>query len=79
MAALQRSRILAADAASAATQGAGIDHVPHLLYSAGASWRASEALSLSAWASGQSSYFLERADTHGRYGQAFSLNLSAVS
>ena len=78
VAALQRSKILAADAASAATQGKEIDHVPHLLYSAGADWRATESLSLSAWASGQSSYFLERTNSTGRFGQAFSLNLSAV-
>lgn len=75
---LQRSEILKADAASAGTEGREIDHVPHQVYGFGARWDAAEAVTLSAWANGQGSYFLERTNATGRFGSQFALNASAL-
>jgi len=76
-AAYQESEILQADAASVATTGKEIDHVPHLLYNLGADYQASDALRVSAWVNGQSSYYLERSNTSGKFGNFAHLNLSA--
>lgn len=75
---LQRSEILKADAASVSTEGREIDHVPHHVYGFGAQWQATDAVTLSASANGQGSYFLERTNTAGRFGSAFTLNASAL-
>ncbi|MEN9315581.1 MAG: hypothetical protein RIS35_1974 [Pseudomonadota bacterium] len=75
---VQRSEILKADAASAATEGREIDHVPRHLYGFGARWDASDAVTLSAWANGQGAYFLERTNATGRFGSQFTLNASAL-
>ena len=77
-AALQRSKILQADAASLATTGREIDHVPHLLYNLGADYQASDALRLSAWLNGQGSYYLERSNTTGKFGGYALANVSAA-
>jgi len=77
-AALQRSKILQADAASAGTVGKEIDHVPHLLYNLGADYQASEAWRLSAWVNGQSSYYLERTNSTGKFGGYALANVSAA-
>jgi iron complex outermembrane receptor protein len=69
--------ILQADAASVATTGKEIDHVPHLLYNLGADYQASDALRVSAWVNGQSSYYLERSNASGKFGNFAHLNLSA--
>ena len=76
--ALQRSKILLADAVSASTQGKEIDHVPHLLFNLGVDYRVNEALRLSAWANGQTSYFLERTNSTGSFGAYHAINLSAA-
>ncbi len=76
--ALQRSKILQADAASVATTGMEIDHVPHLLYNFGADYRPGDAVKLSAWVNGQSSYFLERTNSTGKFGGYALANLSAA-
>lgn len=77
-ASVQRSKILQADAASLATEGHEIDHVPHLLYNLGVDYRASDALRLSASANGQSGYFLERSNSTGEFGGYVLLNVSAA-
>ena len=77
-AALQRSKILQADAASLATTGKEIDHVPHLLYNLGADYQASDALRLSAWMNGQGSYYLERSNATGKFGGYALANVSAA-
>lgn len=76
--ALQRSKILVADAASANTTGREIDHVPHLLYNFGADYRPVDAWRFSLWANGQSGYFLERTNSTGKYGAYFVAHLSAA-
>jgi iron complex outermembrane receptor protein len=76
--AIQRSKILQADASSAASMGKEIDHVPHLLYNAGADYQASDALRLSAWVNGQTSYYLERTNATGKFGGYAHANLSAA-
>ncbi len=76
-AALQRSRILVADATALNTQGREIDHVPHLLYNLGVDYKPTAALRLSGWVTGQSSYYLERTNSTGRFGAYTIANLSA--
>ncbi len=74
--AVQRSEILRADSASQATEGKEIDHVPHLLYNLGVDYKMNDAWSLSAWANGQSSYYLERTNSTGKFGDYTLLNAS---
>jgi iron complex outermembrane receptor protein len=76
--ALQRSRITKTDAASIATQGNEIDHVPHVLYNLGIDYRYSSPLRFSASLLGQGSYFLERTNTTGKFGSFVLANVSAV-
>jgi len=75
---VQKSKILKADAASLATEGQEIDHVPHMLYNFGVDYRATELLRLTASANGQSSYFLERTNSTGKFGGYLLLNVSAA-
>ena len=77
-AAYQESEILKADASSVATTGREIDHVPHLLYNLGADYQASDALKVSGWVNGQSSYYLERTNSSGKFGNFAHVNLSAA-
>ncbi|XLZ72752.1 TonB-dependent receptor [Massilia sp. SR12] len=77
-AALQRSRIMHADAASIATVGNEIDHVPRMLYNLGTDYRPSDMLRFSATVTGQSSYYLDRSNKTGKYGSYALLNLSAT-
>ncbi len=75
--ALQRSEILKADASASATEGKEIDHVPQVIYNFGADYRQTERLRFSAWANGQSSYYLERSNSKGRFGDYLLVNTSA--
>ncbi|MCS0630066.1 TonB-dependent receptor [Telluria mixta] len=77
-AAVQRARIVKADAGSIATQGHEIDHTPHLLYNVGADYHVSDALRLSASINGQGSYFLDRTNTTGKFGAYSLVNVSAA-
>ena len=77
-AAVQRARIVKADAASIATQGNEIDHTPHLLYNVGADYDVSDALRLSGSINGQSNYYLDRTNTTGKYGAYAVANVSAA-
>lgn len=77
-AAVQRAKIMKADSASLATQGNEIDHTPHLLYNLGADYTVGDALRLSASLNGQSSYFLDRTNTTGKFGAYTVMNMSAT-
>ena len=77
-AAVQRARIVKADASSIATQGNEIDHTPHLLYNVGADVHVSDALRLSASINGQGSYYLDRTNTTGKFGAYALVNVSAA-
>jgi iron complex outermembrane receptor protein len=77
-AAVQRARIVKADAASIATQGNEIDHTPHLLYNLGADYDVSDVLRLSGSFNGQSSYYLDRTNTTGTFGAYAVANVSAT-
>lgn len=77
-AALQRSKIVKTDAASLATLGNEIDHVPHLLYNLGADYKVDDRLRFSASMNGQSGYYLERSNKTGKFGGYALVNLSAV-
>jgi iron complex outermembrane receptor protein len=77
-AAMQRALIVKADAASIATQGNEIDLTPHLRYNVGADYRASDVLRFSGSINGQSSYFLDRTNTTGKFGAYAIANVSAT-
>jgi len=77
-AAVQRARIVKADAASIATQGNEIDHTPHLLVNVGADYDVSDVLRLSGSINGQSSYYLDRTNTTGKFGAYAVANVSAA-
>jgi iron complex outermembrane receptor protein len=77
-AAVQRARIVKADAASLATQGNEIDHTPHLLYNAGADYQVDDALRLSGSINGQGSYYLDRTNATGKFGAYAVMNVSAI-
>ncbi len=76
-AALQRSKILRAESSAPTTEGKEIDHVPHYLVNAGADYAPDDALRLSLWAAAQGSYYTERTNSTGRFGQYVLLNASA--
>lgn len=76
--AIQRSEILQADSSAVGTEGKEIDHVPHLIYNFGVDYRADEKLRYSAWANGQSNYYLERTNSTGKFGGYLLMN-AAVS
>jgi len=65
----QDSKILKADAASTATQGNEIDHVPHHLYSGGVDFQATPQWRFGLSVRGQSSAYIERENTQGKFGK----------
>ncbi|XAH23775.1 TonB-dependent receptor [Xylophilus sp. GW821-FHT01B05] len=73
----QVARITAPDPSAPATLGKEIENVPHYLASAGIDYQATERLRLSASATAQGAYYLERSNTQGRTGQYALLNLGA--
>ncbi len=76
--AVQRSEILKADASSLASEGREIDHVPRVIYNLGADYQPTEQQRYSVWANGQSSYYLERTNSTGRFGGYALANASAT-
>ena len=76
--AVQRAVIVKADAASLATQGNEIDHTPHLLYNLGVDYKVNDMLRLSGSVNGQSSYYLDRTNTTGKFGGYSLLNVAAA-
>ena len=77
-AALQRAVIVKADTASFATQGNEIDHTPHLLYNVGMDYKVNDVLRLSGSVTGQSSYYLDRTNTTGKFGGYSLINVAAT-
>jgi iron complex outermembrane receptor protein len=73
----QRAKIVQPDPSAPATIGKDIDHVPRHVYSAGADYQVTPALKLSAWGNGQGSYYLNSANTGGKFGGLVLLNASA--
>ena len=73
----QDSKILKAEASAPQTAGKEIDHIPHHLFAAGVDYQATPNLRLTAWANAQSDYFLERANSAGKYGDFALFNVGA--
>ncbi|BAP44799.1 TonB-dependent receptor [Pseudomonas sp. StFLB209] len=73
----QFSEILKPNPNLPASKGQEMDHVPHHLYSAGSTWQFTPKLQLSAWANGQSDYYLERTNSTGTFGAYTLFNLGA--
>ncbi|MBD8792690.1 TonB-dependent receptor [Pseudomonas syringae] len=74
----QFSEILKPNPNLPASKGQEMDHVPHHLYSAGSTWQVTPKLQLSAWANGQSDYYLERTNSTGKFGAYTLFNLGAT-
>ncbi len=74
----QYSKILQPSATLPNSKGQEIDHIPHHLYNAGVSFKATPALQLTAWMNGQTHYYLERENTQGTYGGYVLMNLGAT-
>jgi iron complex outermembrane receptor protein len=77
-AAWQRARIKTPDPATPALAGKAIDHVPERLFSGGVDFTATDRLTLSASASGQSAYELTTSNDHGRFGDYLAVDLDAA-
>ncbi|MCB5186277.1 TonB-dependent receptor [Methylobacillus gramineus] len=75
---IQRSEIVKPGNTELSNKDNEIDHVPRQLYGLGADYRVLPTLKLSAWANGQGNYYLERANTQGKFGGYFLMNLGAV-
>lgn len=73
----QSARIVTPDPASPDTRGKRIDHVPPYLASAGIAWQATPRARLSLWGSAQGSYYLEKTNSTGRYGDNLIVNAEA--
>ncbi len=73
----QRARIVTPDPSAPQTAGKEVENVPHYLVTAGAQYRATERLRLSASVSAQGDYWLDRANTLPRTGGFTLLNLGA--
>ncbi|MGY4494012.1 TonB-dependent receptor [Pseudomonas sp. TE3610] len=74
----QYSKILKAGATYPDSAGNEIDHVPHHVYNAGASYQLTPSVQVSGWMNGQSDYYLEKNNTQGRYGAYVLFNLGAT-
>ncbi len=74
----QRSEIVTPDPSAPATAGNEIDHVPRYVFSGGVDYQATPELKLSSWLNGQGSYYLNTANTGGKFGGYTLLNASAT-
>lgn len=74
----QHSKILEPSSALPQSKGMEIDHVPYHLWNTGISYQATPMLQLSAWANGQTNYYLERENTRGTYGGYALMNIGAT-
>ncbi|AAK23757.1 TonB-dependent receptor [Caulobacter vibrioides] len=77
-AAWQSAKIRTPDPATPALKGNKIDHVPARIFSGGVDYAATEKLTLSASASGQSAYELTTSNNRGRFGDYVSVDLDAT-
>ena len=71
----QMARIVDPGPGDAAIAGNQIDHVPNHLASAGIDYRVTPAWRISAWGNAQSSYYLEKTNSTGRFGSYVLLNV----
>lgn len=71
----QMARITDPGPADSATQGNQIDHIPNHLVSGGIDYQATPELRLSVWGNAQSSYYLEKTNSTGKFGAYALLNL----
>ncbi len=60
-----------------ASQGKEIDHVPHNVFTGGIDYTPTPALTLSLALNGQSDYYLDPANSTGKFGDFVKLNLGA--
>ena len=67
----QKSTIVEPDPSAPNTKGKEIDHVPHNLITGGIEYRPTAKWQLSLSANGQSDYYLERANTRGKFGSYY--------
>ncbi len=74
----QYSKILEPSSALPLSKCREIDCVPHHLWNAGVSYQANPALQLTAWANGQTNYYLERENTQGSYGGYVLVKIGAI-
>ncbi|MCY1646630.1 TonB-dependent receptor [Caulobacter sp. SL161] len=77
-AAWQSAKIRTPDPATPALKGNKIDHVPARMFSGGVDFTATDKLTLSASASGQSAYELTTTNNRGRFGDYVSVDLDAT-
>lgn len=75
--AIQRSEILKADAANAASVGQEIDHVPRYLWNGGVEYAPHSDWLFSLQSRAAGSYYLERNNTEGKFGQYWVFDASA--
>jgi iron complex outermembrane recepter protein len=75
--ALQDSKVLRAGPTLPASQGKEIDHVPHNVFTGGIDYTPTPALTLSLALNGQSDYYLDPANSAGKFGDFVKLNLGA--
>lgn len=71
----QDAVIVVPDPAQPQTSGKEIDHIPHNMYTLGVDYQATTALNVSAALAGQSSYYLERNNDRGKFGDFVAVNL----
>lgn len=74
----QMARIVDPGPTSPGSAGKQVDHVPNHLLSTGVDYQATPDLRLSAWANAQSAYYLEQANTKGKFGDAVTVNARAA-
>ncbi|QKZ05735.1 TonB-dependent receptor [Pseudomonas eucalypticola] len=74
----QYSKILKAGATYPDSEGNEIDHIPHHVYNAGASYQLTPTVQLTGWMNGQSDYYLEKNNVEGKYGAYVLFNLGAT-
>lgn len=73
----QDARIVTPDPASPESKGRQIDHVPPWLAAAGFAWQPARRWRVSAWGNAQGSYYLEKTNLTGRFGDDLRINFEA--
>lgn len=74
----QSARIVEPAPDAQASRGRQVENVPRYLVGFGVDWRPLPRWKFSAWGNGQGSYYVERNNTEGKFGQYFVLNLGAT-
>ncbi|NIK00478.1 iron complex outermembrane receptor protein [Xanthomonas arboricola] len=74
----QKAQIVVADPSAPDTRGKEVENVPNWLLTGGVDYQASDRLKFSLWGNGQGDYYIDRANTLGRYGGYVIGNVSAT-